>query len=218
MEQRSFIVIFNDPESVREAFKKQRIQPFKLNDHDIICQLHEDAFSIRPLDRGTGHENPLKLFGAVGGALTNDTEEKDLEGRDSQIAHHDQPALVTVYKDPETQKEKVFIVISLPGGSGESEFSLVGNGPGFSTAIIKYNWPPVMFDIDSLFAKVSLRNGKISPLHPKIIALKNELENNRDSVDAISQAVIDIPLPIPVQTDIDSYKFVGGKSLTGLSL
>jgi hypothetical protein len=147
--------------------------------------------------------------------LTNDTEEKDLEGRDSQIVHHNQPALVTVYKDPETQQEKVFILISLPGSSVESEFSLADNGPSSSTAIIKYYCPPVMFDIDSLFAKFNIRNEKISPMHLKIIAMKTELENNSDSVDAIPQAVIEIPLPIPVQTAIDSYKFVGGKKPDG---
>jgi hypothetical protein len=120
-----------------------------------------------------------------------------------------------VYKDPQTLQEKVFIVISIPGGSGESEFSSAGDGPGSSTAIIKYYWPPVMFDTDSMFEKVSIKNEKVSPLHPKIIALKNELENNRDSVDAIPQAVIEIHLPIPVQTDIDSYNFVGGRTPDG---
>ncbi|EFX81855.1 hypothetical protein DAPPUDRAFT_102055 [Daphnia pulex] len=74
--------------------------------------------------------------------LTNDAEEKDLEGRDSQMVHHNQPALVTVYKD--------------------------------------------------------LKHSKRS-----------------DSVYAIPQAVIEIPLPIPVQTAIDSYKFVGGKKPDG---
>jgi hypothetical protein len=72
-----------------------------------------------------------------------------------------------------------------------------------------------MLDIDSLFAKFNIRNEKISPMHPKIIAMKTELENNSDSVDAIPQAVIEIPLPIPVQTAIDSYKFVGGKKPDG---
>ncbi len=148
--------------------------------------------------------------------VTNDTDENDLEGRQLQIVHHNQPALVTVYKDPDTQQEKVFIVMSLPGGSGsESEFSLAGNGPGSSTAIIKYNWPPLMYDIDCMFSKVTIKNEKISPLHPKLIALKNELESNRDSIDAIPQGVIEIPLPIPVQTDIDSYNFVGGRKPDG---
>jgi hypothetical protein len=80
--------------------------------------------------------------------LTNDTEEKDLEGLDLQIVHHNQPALATVYKDPDTQPEKVFILISLPEGSNDVEFSLVGNGPGSSTANIKYSWPQMMYNIN----------------------------------------------------------------------
>ncbi|KAI9556051.1 hypothetical protein GHT06_018618 [Daphnia sinensis] len=137
---------------------------------------------------------------------------------DLQIVHHNQPALVTVYKDPETQQEKVFILKSLPGGSTEVEFSFVGNGPGSSTAHIKHSWPPVMFDIDSLFAEVSIRNEKISQFHPKIVALKNELENNLDSVDAIPQAVIEVPLPIPVQTAKASYQFIGIKTPDGSAI
>ena len=147
--------------------------------------------------------------------LTDDTEEKDLEGLDLQIVHHNQPALVTVYKDPDTQQEKVFILISLPGGSTDVEFSLVGNGPGSSTANIRYSWPPVMYDIDSLFAKVTIKNEKISEFHPKITALKNELANSRNSVDSVPQEVIEIPLPIPVQTAKNSYQFVGGKKPDG---
>lgn len=33
---------------------------------------------------------------------------KNLEGRDLQILPHNQPALVSVHKDPATQQEKVF--------------------------------------------------------------------------------------------------------------
>ncbi len=78
--------------------------------------------------------------------LTDDREEKDLEGLDLQIVHHNQPALTTVYKDPDTQPEKVFILISLPEGSNDVEFSLVGNGS--SIANIKYSWPQMMYDIN----------------------------------------------------------------------
>jgi hypothetical protein len=89
-----------------------------------------------------------------------------------KIVHHNQPALVTVYKDPDTQQEKVFILISLPGGSTDVEFSLVGNGSGSSTANIRYSCPPVMYNIDSLFAKVTIKNEKISEFYSKITALK----------------------------------------------
>jgi len=41
------------------------------------------------------------------------------------------------------------------------------------------------------------------------MALKKELENNRDLIDDIPQGVIEISLPIPVQTAPDAVKFQG---------
>lgn len=54
-----------------------------------------------------------------------------------------------------------------------------------------------MNNIDSLVTKVSITNQKISEFHPKIDALKNELENNRDSVGSTPQGVIEIFHPSP---------------------
>jgi hypothetical protein len=72
--------------------------------------------------------------------------------------------MVTFYKDPDTHQEKLFILMSLPGGSSYVELSLVGFF-GSSTTNIIHSWPLVMYDIDSLFAKVTIRNEnlRVSP-------------------------------------------------------
>ena len=62
-----------------------------------------------------------------------DEETGDLGEIDSQIVHHNQPVLMEVYLDPDTNSEMLIILASLPGGVTHVEFSLVGSGPGSST-------------------------------------------------------------------------------------
>ena len=54
-------------------------------------------------------------------------EEEDLDAR---IRHKNQPVLISVFRDPETEEEKVCVVAALPGGVSNVEFSLIGTGPG----------------------------------------------------------------------------------------
>ena len=137
----------------------------------------------------------------------------NLEELDSHIVHHNQPVLIEVYEDHETQNNKVIIVASLPGGVTDVEFSLVGSGPGTSTARITYSWPKIAYDIEAIFAK-SIKVGSMPPCHPKILALKMGLQNNRNSVDDLPQGVMELTLPIPVQTTASSISRTGGKNPT----
>jgi hypothetical protein len=141
-------------------------------------------------------------------------EEEDIvEDHDSKIAHTNQPALITVFRDPESGDHKVALVVALPGGATHVEFSLLGGNAGSSTAIVTYSWPPIMFNIEAMFAQ-SIKNGK-SRVHPHFNALKEQLKNNRDSIDATPKGVMQIALPIAVQTAQDSFVFQGGKSPDG---
>ena len=54
-------------------------------------------------------------------------EEEDLDAR---IRHKNQPVLISVFRDFETEEEKVCVVAALPGGVSNVEFSLIGPGPG----------------------------------------------------------------------------------------
>ncbi|XP_045025151.1 uncharacterized protein LOC123469870 [Daphnia magna] len=123
--------------------------------------------------------------------LTCDDEDE----LDAKIAHKNQPVLMTVYRDPVTEQEKVCIVVSLPGGASDVEFSLVGSGPGRSTARITYSWPKILFDIEAIFKK-AITSSELPVCHPKIIALKNELKNNRDSIDSTPKGSMELTLPI----------------------
>ena len=144
----------------------------------------------------------------------NEEEEEDIvEDHDSKIAHTNQPVLTTVFRDPESGDHKVAVVVALPGGATDVEFSLLGGNAGSSTAIVTYSWPPIMFNIEGMFAQ-AIKHRK-SRVHPHFNALKEQLKNNRDSIDATPQGVIQIALPIAVQTGQNSFFFEGGKSADG---
>ncbi|XP_045023141.1 uncharacterized protein LOC123467161 [Daphnia magna] len=142
--------------------------------------------------------------------LTCDDEDE----LDAKIAHKNQPVLMTVYRDPVTEQEKVCIVVSLPGGASDVEFSLVGSGPGSSTARITYSWPKILFDIETIFKK-AITSSELPVCHPKIIALKNELKNNRDLIDSTPKGSMELTLPISVQTATSSISRAGGKTADG---
>lgn len=80
-------------------------------------------------------------------------------------------------------EEIVIVVASLPGESETDpvEFSLVGAGPGTRLARIEYSWPSLVFDINTLFGI----QGKddVTSYHPKIVALKKDLQATRDHID-----------------------------------
>lgn len=131
-------------------------------------------------------------------------------GNDAKIVHRNQPVLMAVYQDTPSEIEKVIILVTLPGGVDNVTFSLVGNGLWTSKARITYSWPKILFDIDALFAK-DVKEGKLEWCHPKIMALKNELRNNRDSIGDIPVGVMELTLPIPVKTTADSISHRGVK-------
>ena len=142
--------------------------------------------------------------------IKNDADDSglsDVQDLDHNISHLNQPFLIAIYSDPGTYQEMLFLVAAVPDGAEHIEFSLVGSGPGSSLAKITYSWPQLAYDFNLIFGKALLSG--LPACHPKIMALKKELENNRDSIDDIPQGVIEISLPIPVQTAPDAVKFQG---------
>ena len=138
-------------------------------------------------------------------------EEKEVgcvEDLDAKIVHHNQPIIMSVFKDPETEEEKVIIVAVLPVGATKVCFSLVGSGPGPRLARIDYSWPPIGFEIEALF-KDGIDDGKIASCHPKILALKEDLTYTRSHITETPRGAIELTLPIPVQTSAETIKRSG---------
>ena len=121
---------------------------------------------------------------------SNDVTSK---GEDSRFICRSLPFTISIYRDPVTQGEKVFLVYC---------------GTGTSTAKVTFSWPKFAYDVEALLAKQI--KGGLSQLHPKILSHKAEVENNRDNVEHIPIGEILVTLPIPVQTSSSSYSFTGG--------
>nr|CAH0101689.1 unnamed protein product [Daphnia galeata] len=128
--------------------------------------------------------------------------------------HNNQPILMEVFRDPDTEKDKVIVVASLVGCTTDVEFTLLGSGPGTTFAQISYKWAPNSFNIEKLFAK-EIKTGKIPSGHPKIVQLKKGLQNYRDSKDDTPIGTIDLTLPIPVLTTENSISRSGRKKKDG---
>jgi hypothetical protein len=128
--------------------------------------------------------------------------------------HNSQPILMEVFRDPDTEKDKVIVVASLVGGTTDVEFTLLGSGPGTTFAEISYKWALNSFNIEELFAK-EIKTGKIPYCHPKIVKLKKGLQNYRDSKDDTPIGTIDLTLPITNLTTENSISRTGKKNKDG---
>jgi hypothetical protein len=65
-----------------------------------------------------------------------ETVSEEEEDMDSEVVHKNQPVLMLVYKNPETEEENLCVAVTLHGGVSDVEFSLVGSGPVSKTANI----------------------------------------------------------------------------------
>ncbi len=87
-----------------------------------------------------------------------------------------------------------FILFVLPIGATEVRFTLVGSGLGSRLAIIDYLWPPIVFEIENLFAE-EIKQGKFANFHPKIIALKEDLKFTREYLSEAPKGFMNSPFP-----------------------
>ena len=135
----------------------------------------------------------------------NVSEEEDM---DANVVSQNQPVLMSVYKDPDTEKEKLRVIVTMPGRVSLVKFEVVGTGPGSNMARIIYCWPAISFNIPAIF-KVEIEAKKFSTCHPLIVSLKNDLTFHRDSIDSTPKGEIELTLPISVQTATSSISHYG---------
>lgn len=121
------------------------------------------------------------------------------------------PILCDVYKDPDTQCEKVILAFSLPGGVKNVRLEINDDG---SVVTIKYDWPETSFNVLDLF-KQKLEAKELQNYHPMILSLQSSLENVRSRIDLSPETNVDIKLPIAVQSTPDSYAKWGVKRANG---
>jgi hypothetical protein len=135
----------------------------------------------------------------------NVSEEEDM---DANVVSKNQPVLMSVYKDPDTEEEKLCVLVTMPGGVSPVKFEVVGTGPGSNVAKVTYDWPPISFDIPAIFTE-EIDAKQIPSCHPLILSLKNDLQFHRDSIDSTPRGEIELTLPISVQTATSTIKHKG---------
>ena len=69
----------------------------------------------------------MRQLSVLGPPTQKLSEEEDLN---SNVDRKNQPVLISVYKEPDTEEKKLCVVVTLHGGVSDVEFSLVGSVPG----------------------------------------------------------------------------------------
>lgn len=124
---------------------------------------------------------------------------------------HNYPMVMKQFACPETQTDKVLLVVALPGGAQDVRVVLQDDGIGVS---IKYTWPKVTYNENDLFRKKLQAQG-FHQYHPMILCYQSGLEQVRNKIDAAPEGLIKVVLPVKVQTAIGSWEKWGAKREDG---
>lgn len=125
--------------------------------------------------------------------------------------HVNYPVITQRFECPETENEKVLMVVTLPGGATEPKVELQDDG---YWVYVKYSWPKTMYDVNDLF-KPQFDAGEFQDYHPMVSSFKAGLRQVRKRIDLCPDGMIKVFLPIKVQTAGNSYKIWGVKRANG---
>lgn len=119
-------------------------------------------------------------------------------------AHHrNYPVICEMYKDPETELDKVALVLTLPAGAQNVTLETSDGG---DTVTIKYKWVQAMYNMRDLFSKM-IAAKQITSYHPRVLCIKKGLEKSRKRMDAAPEGMVRIMLPIRVQTSAETWSY-----------
>ncbi len=172
--------------------------PFKFSYSFIFCRKFSVKKSSAPSYAQDDTASSASTSTSVGNAPKrqhcDETESanSEEEDRDDGLVHQNHPALMTVWKDPENFCEKVCVCVNLPSGATDIKFTLLGTGPATNSALISYIWPETIYTVEGMFAS-EMKSKSLSPTHPLIMSLKQELENNGPNIEASLRAVFGSP-------------------------
>ncbi|KAJ6642726.1 hypothetical protein Bhyg_07680 [Pseudolycoriella hygida] len=148
--------------------------------------------------------------------------EDSLDSKDSSresnaqtsCSYDNYPILCSSFKDPDTQLDKVVLAVSLPRGVRRVMIDVSDEG---MSAKVKYKWPKTLHHMDDLFASKLLEKD-MHIYHPMISASNNMLENVRSRIDTSPESAITIPLPIKVQSTVESTVTWGINRVVGTKI
>lgn len=155
-------------------------------------------------DNETPTNNDDEIVESSGAENTASNNEKPITDSPCgfiNIFHHNYPVICEVYKDPESELDKVAMVLTMPAGAQNVTIEISDGG---DTATIKYKWIQSMYSMRDLFARM-MATRQIAIHHPRVMCIKKGLEKSRKRIDTAPEGLIKITLPITVQTSADSW-------------
>jgi len=116
------------------------------------------------------------------------------------------PVLPCVYTDPETKVDKCLVVVLLYHNVKKIDFDLVESKEGPEPTLkITYGWPPLMYDMKSMFTKGG-EEQMFTPIHhPKVMAIEKALQQYRANVEDVPVGNIEVKLPVQVLMDPNTW-------------
>lgn len=141
------------------------------------------------------------------GRAANSSDGFDVFMKTASMAHFNYPVIAEKFVCPDTEFEKVLVVVTLPGGAQDLKVELDDLG---GLIRVKYLWPKPMYTVDDIF-KVQMDSRELTPTHPLAVAFKTGLSNVRKKIDAAPESMINVYLPMKVQTSVNSWKKWGIK-------
>lgn len=124
---------------------------------------------------------------------------KSIDFNGSVVDHQNYPCICETFIEPETGVEKVILVISLPSGAQNTEIDVSNDG---KIVKIAYYWSQAIYNYHSLF-KTELEHEKV--YHPMFVALQKGLQKVRTTIEEAPKSIIQVGLPIKVQTTSGSW-------------
>lgn len=120
----------------------------------------------------------------------------------SSFSHQNFPIVCSKFTDPDTEREKVLMVASMPGGSENIRIEISEDG---RMVTVRYAWTRSMCDIRELF-RHQLMKKDFTTYHPMVLSFKAQLLKAKSSIEAAPDAAIQVRLPIQIQKSLGSYQ------------
>ena len=121
------------------------------------------------------------------------------------------PYIVGMSVDLDNDVENVDMALTLPVGAEPEEVQCTESPNGLD-AVISFDWPKSLYDIEELYDEEVKAHERIDST---IQSLKEELKYRRSQVGIAPRAQIIIPLPTPVQTDYVTWVRKGKRGRDG---
>jgi hypothetical protein len=121
--------------------------------------------------------------------------EENSEATVEKIDFKNPPLCVGVYEDPDTNLEKVLVIINMFSGIKNLKFEL--SDDGMSLCVV-YDWPEAIYNVGELFKKKD-GTAECPNFHPKYKAVEKIVKTSKISVEDKPHGKIKVALPIKVQ-------------------